>query len=110
VMLGVVSFFTDASTEMMYSLVPVFVSLLGSGVVVLGVIEGVAEATASLLKLASGVLSDRLRRKKVLAVIGYTISSFIRPLTAGVAQAWQIVMVRMFDVSAKGSAPRLAMP
>jgi hypothetical protein len=52
-------------------------------IVVLGVIEGVAEATASLLKLASGVLSDHMRRKKVFAVAGYAISSFIRPLTAG---------------------------
>jgi MFS family permease len=111
VMLGVVSFFTDVSTEMMYPLIPVFVSLLGSGVVVLGVIEGVAEATASLLKLASGVLSDRLRRKKIFAVIGYAISSFIRPLTAVVARAWQIVVVRMLDRVGKGirTSPRDAL-
>jgi MFS family permease len=111
VMLGVVSFFTDVSSEMIYPLIPVFVSLLGSGVVVLGVIEGVAEATASLLKLASGVLSDRLRRKKLFAVIGYSISSVFRPLAAAVGQAWQIVPVRLLDRVGKGirTSPRDAL-
>ena len=111
VVLGVVSFFTDASTEMMYPLIPVFVSLLGSGVVVLGVIEGIAEATASALKLASGVLSDRLRKKKLFAVVGYSISSFVRPLTAVVARAWQIVPVRLADRVGKGlrTSPRDAL-
>jgi sugar phosphate permease len=107
-MLGVVSFFTDVSSEMIYPLIPVFVSLLGSGVVVLGVIEGVAEATASLLKLGSGVLSDRLRKKKLFAVIGYSLSSAFRPLTAAVGQAWQIVLVRLVDRIGKGirTSPR----
>jgi MFS family permease len=111
VMLGAVSFFTDASSEMIYPLIPVFVSLLGSGVVLLGVIEGVAEATASLLKLGSGVLSDRLRKKKLFAVIGYSISTAFRPLTAAVGRAWQIVLVRLADRVGKGlrTSPRDAL-
>jgi len=111
VVLGLVSLFTDAATEMIYPLVPIFVSLLGSGVVLLGVIEGVAEATASALKLASGILSDRLQKKKIFAVLGYSISSFVRPLTAVVATAWQIVPVRMVDRVGKGirTSPRDAL-
>ncbi|MBN1783019.1 MFS transporter [bacterium] len=109
--LGVVSLFTDAATEMIYPLVPVFVTLLGSSVFILGVIEGVAETTAALLKLASGMISDRIGKRKILIVIGYGISTFIRPLTGAVSAAWQIVFVRMTDRIGKGirTAPRDAL-
>jgi MFS family permease len=111
IVLGLVSLFTDASSEMIYPLVPVFVSLLGSGALVLGVIEGVAETTAALVKLASGVLSDRLRKRKVLVAVGYALSSLVRPLTGLVSTAWQIVPVRMTDRVGKGirTAPRDAL-
>jgi MFS family permease len=111
IMLGVVSLFTDTASEMIYPLVPVYVTLLGSGAIVLGIIEGVAETTASLLKLLSGILSDRLGRKKILVLIGYIISSLVRPLTGFVSSAWQIVAVRMFDRVGKGirTAPRDAL-
>jgi len=109
--LGFVSLFTDAATEMIYPLVPVFVSLLGSGVLVLGVIEGVAESTAAMLKLASGVISDKTGKRKLLVVIGYGISTLVRPLTGLVSAAWQIVIVRMMDRTGKGirTAPRDAL-
>jgi MFS family permease len=111
VALGVVSLLTDTATEMIYPLIPLFVSALGSGAVILGVIEGVAETTASLLKLASGVVSDRLRKRKLLVAVGYTLSSAVRPLTGIVSAAWQIVLVRMTDRVGKGirTAPRDAL-
>ncbi len=111
VVLGIVSLFTDVATEMIYPLVPVFVAFLGSGAIILGVIEGVAETTASLLKLFSGIVSDRLHKRKLLVVIGYTISSLIRPFTGIVSAAWQIVFIRMFDRVGKGirTAPRDAL-
>ena len=110
-MLGMVSLFTDAASEMIYPLVPVFVTMLGSGAIVLGIIEGVAETTAALLKLLSGIISDKIGKRKLLVLTGYTISSLIRPLTGLVSSALQIVMVRMFDRIGKGirTAPRDAL-
>jgi MFS family permease len=111
IMLGLVSFFTDAATEMIYPLLPVFVVALGSGAVALGVIEGVAETTAALLKLLSGIISDAVKKRKLLVLIGYGISSLVRPFTGLVDSAWQIVAVRMADRVGKGirTAPRDAL-
>lgn len=111
VMLGIVSLFTDAASEMIYPLVPIYVAALGSGAVILGVIEGLAETTAALLKLVSGVVSDRLGKRKALVLIGYALSSLVRPLTGVVTAAWQIVIIRMFDRVGKGirTAPRDAL-
>ena len=111
IMLGLVSLFTDAATEMIYPLVPLYVAALGAGAVLLGVIEGVAETTASLLKLYSGILSDRIGKRKLLVLIGYSISTVARPFTGAVSSAWEIVIVRMFDRIGKGirSAPRDAL-
>jgi MFS family permease len=111
IMLGIVSLFTDAASEMIYPLVPVFVAALGSGAIVLGVIEGVAETTASMLKLLSGILSDKIGKRKLLVLVGYAISSVIRPLTGIVSSAWEIVIIRMFDRVGKGirTAPRDAL-
>jgi MFS family permease len=108
IMLGLVSLFTDAATEMIYPLIPVFITALGSGALVLGVIEGVAETTAALIKLFSGIISDRIGKRKPLVLVGYVVSSFVRPLTGLVSSAWQIVVVRMFDRVGKGirTAPR----
>lgn len=110
-MLGVVSLFTDAASEMIYPLVPVFVASLGSGAIVLGFIEGIAETTAAMLKLATGIISDKTGKRKLFVVIGYTVSSFIRPLTGIVSSAWQIVIIRMFDRVGKGirTSPRDAL-
>jgi len=111
VMLGLVSLFTDAATEMIYPLIPVFVAALGSGAVVLGIIEGVAESTAALLKLVSGIVSDKIGKRKVLVAAGYAISSFVRPLTGIVTSAWQIIIIRLTDRTGKGirTAPRDAL-
>jgi MFS family permease len=111
IMLGIVSLCTDAATEMIYPLIPIFVTALGSGVMILGVIEGVAETTAALLKLFSGIISDKLRKRRVLVAVGYSLSSLVRPLTGLVSSAWQIVFVRMFDRVGKGirTSPRDAL-
>src|SRR5512139_1071606 len=86
--LGLVSFLTDLSSDMIYPLLPVFLSsVLGAGPAALGIIEGIAESTASFLKLYSGYLSDRVRRRKGWVVAGYTISNVIRPLIA-LAGSW----------------------
>ena len=111
IMLGIVSLFTDAASEMIYPLVPIYVAALGSGAVILGIIEGVAETTAAMLKLISGIISDKIGKRKILVLIGYTISSAARPLTGVVSAAWQIVFIRMFDRVGKGirTAPRDAL-
>jgi MFS family permease len=109
--LGIVSLFTDAASEMIYPLVPLFVTFLGSSVFILGVIEGIAETTAAMIKLISGIISDRIGKRKLLVVIGYGTSTLIRPLTGAVSAAWQIVFVRMIDRIGKGirTAPRDAL-
>jgi MFS family permease len=111
IMLGIVSLLTDAASEMIYPLIPIFVTTLGSGAIMLGMIEGIAETTASLIKLLSGILSDRIGKRKLLVLTGYTISSFIRPLTGLVTSTWEIILIRMFDRVGKGirTAPRDAL-
>lgn len=108
VILGLVSLFTDIASEMIYPLLPVFIAALGSGAIVLGIVEGVAETTASVIKLFSGIISDRTGKRKLLVLIGYSISSFIRPITGIVSSAWQIIIIRMIDRTGKGirTAPR----
>src|SRR5687768_12639379 len=72
--LGLVSLFMDASSELIHSLLPVFlVTTLGASMVTVGLIEGAAEATAAVVKVFSGVLSDYLRRRKPLVVLGYAL-------------------------------------
>jgi MFS family permease len=111
IMLGVVSLFTDAATEMIYPLVPMYVAALGSGAILLGIIEGVAETAAAMLKLISGIISDKVGKRKPLVLIGYALSTVARPFTGAVSSAWEIVVVRMFDRVGKGirSAPRDAL-
>jgi MFS family permease len=112
VSLGVVSLLTDASSEMIYPLLPLFLgTVLGAGPAALGVIEGMAEATAALLKLASGRWSDTLPRRKPLVLAGYGLSSAVRPLIALAGSAAQVLAVRLADRVGKGvrSAPRDAL-
>lgn len=111
IMLGLVSLFTDVASEMIYPLVPVYIAALGSGAILLGVIEGVAETTSSMLKLLSGILSDKTGKRRLFVIIGYSISSVIRPLTGIVTSAWQIIIVRLIDRVGKGvrTAPRDAL-
>ena len=110
--LGVVSFLTDASTEMVYPLLPLFLThTLGAGAAFVGLVEGVAETTASLLKLLSGWLSDRLRRRKALVVWGYGLSSLTRPLMALATVPSHVLGVRFLDRIGKGirTSPRDAL-
>jgi MFS family permease len=110
--LGVVSFFTDVSSEMIHPLLPIFLTAtLGASASVLGSIEGAAETTASLLKLASGWWSDRVRRRKPLVVFGYTLASLVRPLIAAARSAEQVLMIRITDRVGKGirNSPRDAL-
>lgn len=109
--LSVVSLLTDLSSEMIYPLLPFFLTTLGAGAAFLGVIEGVAETTASMLKLASGWLSDRMGRRKPLVVAGYSIASFARPLVGLATAPWHVLLVRFSDRIGKGirTAPRDAL-
>jgi MFS family permease len=109
--LGIVSLLTDAATEMIYPLLPLFIATLGSGAILLGIIEGLAETTASMLKLASGVYSDKLGKRKLFVVIGYAVSSLARPLIGIVGAAWQITLIRTMDRVGKGirTSPRDAL-
>jgi len=110
--ISVVSFLNDSASEMIYPLLPIFLTgVLGAGAGFLGVIEGVAEASSSLLKLASGVISDRSGRRKRLVAWGYGIAAVGRPLISVVSAAWQVLAIRFADRVGKGlrSAPRDAM-
>lgn len=112
VILGFVSLLNDAASEMIYPLLPVFLtSVLGAGPAVLGMIEGIAESTASLLKLYSGYLSDRVKRRKGWVVAGYSISNVIRPLIAFAGSWVQVLVLRFSDRVGKGlrTSPRDAM-
>ena len=110
--LGWASLFTDAATEMIYPLLPVYLSrVLGVGAVSLGVIEGVADGVNSLLKIISGRLSDRWARRKPIVIAGYALSSVARPFI-GVTTSWfQVLAIRALDRTGKGirGAPRDAM-
>lgn len=110
--LGLVSLFTDISSEMIYPLLPVFlISVLGVGPVFVGLVEGVAEATASFLKLFSGWISDRQQKRKFLVVSGYTLSTLTRPLVAAAMAGWHVLLIRFLDRVGKGirTSPRDAL-
>lgn len=111
-LLGLVSFFNDAASELVYPLVPIYLaSVLMAGPKALGLIEGIAEATGSLLKLFSGVMSDRLQSTKHWVVGGYTVAAIARPLLA-FTTAWPMVLVLRFaDRVGKGlrTSPRDAL-
>ncbi len=106
---GLVSFFMDVSSEMIYPLVPLFLSnVLGANKSLIGLIEGIAESTASLLKVFSGWFSDRIGRRKGLMAAGYAISTLSRPLMA-MAGGWrQVLGSRFMDRFGKGvrTSPR----
>ena len=110
--LAAVSLLTDVSSEMIYPLLPVFLtSVLGANASFIGAIEGAAETTAALLKLASGWWSDRMQKRKPLVVAGYAIASLMRPLVAIAHSASQVLMIRVADRVGKGirNAPRDAL-
>ena len=106
------SFLTDISSEMIFNLLPLFLAnVLGVRTSVIGLIEGLAETTASLLKVFSGWLSDRIGRRKGMAVLGYALSAAAKPFLIGVSSWGGVLGVRFADRVGKGvrTAPRDAL-
>jgi len=112
VVLGAVSFFTDVSSEMIYPLLPNFLAVtLGASVLAVGLVEGLAETTAAVLKVVSGIWTDRTGKRRPLILFGYGLSTLSRPLM-GLAVVWPVVLVlRLSDRVGKGlrSPPRDAL-
>jgi MFS family permease len=109
--LGITSFFTDVSSEMILALLPLFLTALGAGKAAIGLIEGIAEFTASTLKTFSGWISDRLQKRKLLVVIGYSLSTITKPFIAVAGNWLQVLFVRFLDRVGKGirTSPRDAL-
>jgi len=102
--LGLVSFFNDVASEMIYPIVPIFLtSVLGAPVAVVGLIEGIAESTASILKVVSGWLSDKFRKRKPFVIAGYSFSA-ISKIILSIAYSWPFVLfARFVDRFGKGA-------
>ena len=110
--LGWVSFFNDVSSEMIYPLLPLFLTqVLGAGVLFVGLIEGIAESVSSFLKLFSGWLSDRFQKRKGIILFGYSLASITRPFVGLATSAFHILFLRFFDRVGKGvrASPRDAL-
>ena len=110
--LGLVSLFTDLSSQMVFPLIPLFLTtVLGAGAYAVGIVEGAAETTASLFKVLSGYWSDKIKKRKPFVLLGYSLSSITKPLFA-LADVWSFVLfVRVIERIGKGlrTAPRDAL-
>ncbi len=112
VILGLVSFFTDFASEMLYPVTPLFLtSILGASMVSVGLIEGFAEITAGLLKGYFGNLSDKLGKRSIFVVIGYGLSGLVKPLPGLIQNIFTVLLSRVTDRIGKGirTAPRDAL-
>ena len=112
VRLGFVSFFTDVSSEMVFSILPVFIlGLPGGSVATLGLIEGLAESLNCILRAVSGVVSDKFRKRKVFILLGYTVSNIAKPFFAAASSVADALFIRVADRVGKGirTAPRDAL-
>lgn len=110
--LGFVSMFMDISSEMIHALLPVYmVTVLGTSAIAVGLIEGIAEATASITRIFSGALSDRLGKRKALAVLGYGLAAVTKPIFPLAASVEWLIAARFIDRIGKGirGAPRDAL-
>jgi MFS family permease len=110
--LGGVSLLMDVSSEMIHSLLPLFMATtLGASVIIIGLIEGLAEATALILKVFSGAISDYVGKRKGLALLGYGLGALSKPLFAIAPTAGVVFSARMIDRVGKGirGAPRDAL-
>jgi MFS family permease len=105
---GLTSFLTDTSVKMIYSVMPMFLMSIGASKASLGLIEGIAESTASLIKALSGFWSDRIGRNKPFMLAGYALSALILPLYAFVISPMQVLVLRFAERFGKGirTAPR----
>jgi len=111
-LLGLISLFTDVSSQMVFPLIPLFLTtVLGASACAVGVVEGAAEATASLLKVVSGYWSDKIKKRKPFVLLGYSLSSITKPIFA-FAHVWSFVLfIRIIERIGKGlrTAPRDAL-
>jgi MFS family permease len=110
--LGLVSLFMDLSSEMIHALLPLYlVTMLGASALTVGIIEGIAEATASITKVFSGALSDYLGKRKLLAALGYSLAAITKPVFPLASGIGWIVAARFVDRVGKGirGAPRDAL-
>jgi len=109
--LGIVSLFTDVSSEAIFPLLPVFLTTLGASNALIGLIEGAAELVANILKYLTGLVADRRVRLKPLIMVGYGISTIVRPLVAFALTPWHVLAVRVGDRVGKGvrTSPRDAL-
>src|SRR5512136_262402 len=108
IIVGFVSLFTDLSSQMVFPVVPLFLLSLGASASIVGLVEGAAETTASLLKVFSGYWSDKIKRRKPFVFAGYSLSSIAKPLFA-LTTSWPfILLVRVVERIGKGvrDAPR----
>ena len=112
VALGLVGLFMDISSELVHSILPLFlVGVLGASTVTVGIIEGVAEATAAIARVFSGAISDRIGKRKLLVALGYGLSAFTKPIFPLAGSVAAVLAARFFDRIGKGirSAPRDAL-
>jgi MFS family permease len=110
--LGFVSLLMDVSSELIHSLLPVFLTtVVGASTVTVGLIEGIAEATAAVAKVFSGALSDRIGKRKLLVGIGYGLAAITKPVFPLASTAWEVLAARFVDRIGKGirDAPRDAL-
>jgi len=109
--LGMVSLLTDMSSEMIYPVLPLFLTAIGATGLIIGLIEGAAETTASLLKVVSGWYSDRYNKRKPFIIGGYGSSSAVKPLLVLATHPWHVLGIRVAERVGKGvrSAPRDAL-
>src|SRR3989441_6996405 len=102
-LLGAVSLLNDFASEMIYPLLPAFITgVLGAGPQALGALDGAAEFASSLVKFGAGRLSDRASRRGPLIVLGYAIAVLVRPVIAFTGAAWQVIGLRVVDRLGKG--------
>src|SRR4051794_36788990 len=110
--LGLVSLFMDISSEMIHALLPIYlITVLGTSTLTVGLIEGIAEATAAITKVFSGAVSDWLGRRKLLALLGYGLAAFTKPVFPLATSVGWLVAARFVDRVGKGirGAPRDAL-
>src|SRR6185436_20731457 len=110
--LSLVSLFNDLASEMVYPLLPAFVTrTLGGGAVLLGLLDGASDLTSAVLKWVTGRLADRPRWRSPLILVGYATAILVRPIIAVASSAWQVVGFRVVDRVGKGirTAPRDAL-